>query len=92
MGATGSGKTSVSSIYLVVIRNLPGCLQFINLASGSALSVGKDLESCTAEVTFANLFTLDGHRVMLIDTPEFDDPTKSDMDILKLIAAFLATS
>ena len=92
MGATGSGKTSVSSVYLVVIRNLLGCLQFINLASGSALPVGNDLESCTAEVTLADLFTLDGCRVILIDTPEFDDPTKSDTDILNSIAAFLATS
>ena len=92
MGATGSGKTSVSSICLVVIRNSPGCLQFINLASGSGLRVGKELESCTAEVTLADLFNLDGRRVILIDTPGFDDTTTSDTDILKLIAAFLATS
>lgn len=31
-------------------------------------------------------------RVLLIDTPGFDDTTKSDTDILKEIAAFLATS
>ena len=34
---------------------------------------------------------LDGHRVVLIDTPGFDDSSKSDTDILKIIAAFLET-
>jgi predicted GTPase len=51
-----------------------------------------DLESCTAEVQLANEFTLDGRRVVLIDTPGFDDTTKSDTDILRTIATFLATT
>lgn len=50
------------------------------------------MESCTPEVQLANEFTLDGRRVLLIDTPGFDDSTKSDTDILKTIAAFLVTS
>ena len=49
------------------------------------------LESCTAEVKLADEFTLDGTRVTLIDTPGFDDTSKSDADILEMIAAFLAT-
>ena len=67
-------------------------LQFVNLASHSNLQVGMDLESCTSEVQLANEFTLDGRRVALIDTPGFDDTTKSDTQILKNIAAFLATT
>ena len=51
-----------------------------------------DLESCTAEVQLTNEFTLDGRRLMLIDTPGFDDTSRSDTDILKMIAAFLATT
>jgi predicted GTPase len=51
-----------------------------------------DLESCTPEVQLANEFTLDGRRVILIDTPGFDDTTKSDTEILKNIGAFLATT
>jgi hypothetical protein len=35
---------------------------------------------------------LDGFSVTLIDTPGFDDTTKSDTDILRMIAAFLATA
>ena len=66
--------------------------QFINLASGSNLRVGLGLESATAEVKLANEFTLDGRVVTLIDTPGFDDTSKSDTEILKIIAAFLATT
>ena len=51
-----------------------------------------NLESCTAEVQLADEFTLDGRRVILIDTPGFDDTSKSDTDVLKMIAAFLATT
>jgi len=72
---------------------LPGHdLQFINLVSGSNLSVGKGLRSCTSIVQPAGAFNLDGRRVILIDTPGFDDTTRSDADVLKMIAAFLATS
>ena len=62
------------------------------MASGSNLRVGMHLESCTAEVQPADEFTLDERQIILIDTPGFDDTNKSDTDILKLIAAFLATA
>ena len=77
---------------MTMARSSPGWLQFINRASGSDLRIGMGLESCTAEVKLANEFTLDGKGVILIDTPGFDDTTKSDTEILKLIAAFLATT
>jgi len=66
--------------------------QFINLVSGSSLGVSKGLRSCTNTVQVAGAFNLDGRRVVLIDTPGFDDTTRSDTDVLKMIAAFLATS
>lgn len=62
------------------------------MASGSNLRIGVNLESCTAEVQLADEFILDRRPVILIDTPGFDDTNKSDTDILKLIAAFLATT
>lgn len=71
---------------------LTRCLQLINTGSGSNLRIGANLKSCTAEVQLANEFTLDGQRVLLVDTPGFDDTYKSDTDILKMIAAFLATT
>ncbi|KAF9653408.1 P-loop containing nucleoside triphosphate hydrolase protein [Thelephora ganbajun] len=69
-----------------------GKTSFINLASRSNLRIGMNLNSCTAEVQLADEFSLDGRRVILIDTPGFDDTSKSDTDILKMIAAFLATT
>ena len=50
------------------------------------------LESCTAEVQVADEFTFEGRTVTLIDTPGFDDTTKSDTEILRMIALFLATT
>ena len=93
MGATGSGKSTVSRVHpLKTTRNSSACLQFINFASGSNLRIGMGLKSCTAEVQLSNEFTLDDRRIVLIDTPGFDDTSKSDTDILKIIAAFLATA
>ena len=48
------------------------------------------LESCTAEVQLASKFVLDGRPVVPIDTPGFDDTSKSGTDILEMIAFFLA--
>jgi hypothetical protein len=46
-----------------------------------------NLQSRTAEVQLADIFTLDGRKVILVGTPGFDDT-----DVLKMIAAFLATT
>jgi hypothetical protein len=48
--------------------------------------------SCTDAVQIAGTFILDGRPVVLIDTPGFDDTTRSDTDVLKMVAAFLETS
>ena len=50
-----------------------------------------NLASCTDQVQLADEFTLDGRRVVLIDTPGFDDTTKSDTEVLRMIADFLTT-
>ncbi|KAF4571526.1 hypothetical protein EYR36_008866 [Pleurotus pulmonarius] len=65
---------------------------FINTASGDDLRVGLGLRSCTSEVQLSKPFHVDDHLVTLIDTPGFDDTTKSDADILAMIAAFLAST
>lgn len=62
------------------------------MASGSNLRIGACLESCTSEIQLADQFILDERPIMLIDTPGFDDTYKTDADILKMIAAFLATA
>jgi hypothetical protein len=66
-------------------------LQFINAASGSNLLVGEGLKACTACVMPSNSFTLAGRRILLIDTPGFDDTTLSDIEVLKRLGLFLST-
>ncbi|KAJ7261784.1 hypothetical protein B0H12DRAFT_336639 [Mycena haematopus] len=62
------------------------------MVSESNLRVGRSLQSCTNTVQVALPFDLDDRRVTLIDTPGFDDTTRSDTEILTQIAAFLATA
>ncbi|KAF9490365.1 hypothetical protein BDN71DRAFT_1400132 [Pleurotus eryngii] len=69
-----------------------GKTSFVNSASGSALKVGDNLWSCTADTQVSKPFQLDGRQISLIDTPGFDDTTKSDFDVLNAIAVFLAQS
>ena len=49
------------------------------------------LESCTAKAKLMDEFTLNGTQVILIDTPGFDNSSKSDVDILEMTRAFLPT-
>jgi hypothetical protein len=66
--------------------------QFINRAiDDDVFIVGSGLRSCTSEIQVSPKFTVDGHPVVLIDTPGFNDTTVEDADVLKEISAFLAT-
>jgi hypothetical protein len=76
--------------YLSLSR--PWFTQFINLISKSNLDIGSGLASCTSVVKPGDPFILDGRRVVLVDTPGFDDTTRSDIDVLNTIALFLAAS
>ncbi|KAF9789658.1 P-loop containing nucleoside triphosphate hydrolase protein [Thelephora terrestris] len=87
------GATPEAPILIAVMGATgSGKTSFINLASHSNLQVGASLRSCTDEVQLADEFTLDGRHVVLVDTPGFDDTTKSDTDVLRMIADFLATT
>ena len=70
--------------YLILMRR-----QFINLASGSSLPVGHGFASCTTRVEATDPFQMDGHDITLIDTPGFDDPGRSDAEILREVARYL---
>ncbi|KAI0696924.1 P-loop containing nucleoside triphosphate hydrolase protein [Cytidiella melzeri] len=80
MGPTGAGKTT-----------------FINVASKSDLRVGSSLQSCTDQIQFSRQFHVKDkdneklRRVVLVDSPGFDDTEKSDSDILKIICEYLAS-
>ncbi|KAE9408492.1 hypothetical protein BT96DRAFT_1013525 [Gymnopus androsaceus JB14] len=65
-----------------------GKTTFANLAGGSHFVVGEGLESCTQHVQ-CHRFAFGDKDVALIDVPGFDDTSKSDIDILTIIADFL---
>ncbi|KAL0573454.1 hypothetical protein V5O48_008509 [Marasmius crinis-equi] len=75
-GGTGTGKTT-----------------FVNKASGGSFAVGTGLESCTATPFATQPFSL-GHGfkpgVFLIDTPGFDDTTRSDAETVSVIVKALS--
>ena len=75
MGQTGSGKST-----------------FINLATQSdKLRVGHSITSCTSTVDIADPFELDGRQVVLLDTPGFNDTTKSEAEVLRIVASEFET-
>ena len=57
--------------------------------------VGHDLSSCTSTLQYAivdNPSPRKGHRVIIVDTPAFDDIYEDDVDILQRIAVWLSSS
>jgi hypothetical protein len=67
--------------------------QFINTASGTNnQAVGTGLRSCTSEVTPSLPFSIQGRKVILLDTPGFDDTKTSDFDILEEIAKYMTNT
>lgn len=102
MGPSGAGKSTVRLIE--IMESLPSnpALQFINAVLGqNAMVVGYEIESCTSDITSAEVDTskflrafpwLKNRRLLLIDTPGFDDTYKDDSKILKSIAKWLKTS
>ncbi|KAF5372401.1 hypothetical protein D9757_011614 [Collybiopsis confluens] len=97
MGGTGTGKTTVRRLYvsskskvLTYFNILLLLRQFTNLVGGANFLVGNGLESCTSQIQ-SHKFSFEGRDVTIIDVPGFDDSSKSDIDILKIITEFLAT-
>ncbi|KAJ7928770.1 hypothetical protein B0H13DRAFT_1966108, partial [Mycena leptocephala] len=76
----------------VLKNNILPVLYFINLLSGSNFLVGDGPDACTSTIQVSPVFQLDGQSFVLIDTSGFDDPTRSDTEILTQIASFLATT
>lgn len=75
-------------------------LKFVNYLMGKKdyLKVGYELTSCTARLTSVILEpnnppkNLKDHRVVVVDTPGFDDTDVGDAEILRRIATWLEVS
>lgn len=62
------------------------------LAGKEAVKVGHDLDSCTSAIqqVIVQHPTKKDRRIVLVDTPGFDDTYVNDVEILKSIAEWLA--
>ncbi|KAL8645934.1 MAG: hypothetical protein Q9226_007073 [Calogaya cf. arnoldii] len=59
---------------------------FISKLVDAEIMIGHQLQSCTSEVRSYGFLHQTGRRVFLLDTPGFDDTSRSDTDVLKTIA------
>ncbi|RGP70215.1 GTP binding domain [Fusarium sporotrichioides] len=64
---------------------------FISDCTGHGVVVGHGLYSCTNSVGVFQ-YTSHGQRIFVIDTPGFNDTTRSDIDTLEILATYLAVS
>ena len=64
------------------------------LAGKEVVMVGLGLESCSTEIkpVIIQHPTEENRRIILVDTPGFDDTNVDDVEILKSIADWLAQS
>ena len=60
------------------------------MASGSSIRFVTGLGLGTAQVQLSDEFVVDGRKVVLIDTPGFDD-VAWDRNVLEMITTFLET-
>jgi hypothetical protein len=63
-------------------------LQFIQKATGLDWDVSHSLVSKTVQVSAVRVEFTDGVRLVLVDTPGFDDTYKSDSRVLKPIVGW----
>ena len=92
MGPTGSGKSNVRDMSYVVFFSIFTWFKIIDtLTNQPGRRAGSHLESCTTEIRAVRLFNhpVHGDRIVLVDTPGFDDTNKSDLEILQMVSNWL---
>lgn len=93
-GPSGSGKSSVRILAYKYspFKTLTGNEQFINQVFGCKVAeVHDELESCTQTVrAFGCMHPHQtGQKVIIVDTPGFDDSNRTDFEILEELAQWL---
>ncbi|KAJ5183853.1 P-loop containing nucleoside triphosphate hydrolase protein [Penicillium capsulatum] len=69
-----------------------GKSSFISLCLEKVVKIGHDLNACTSVVDVYAYDELPDRTIYLIDTPGFDDTSKSDPEVLSEIAAWMGDS
>ncbi|KAF9533598.1 P-loop containing nucleoside triphosphate hydrolase protein [Crepidotus variabilis] len=86
---TGYSVQQSDTIIAVMGPTGTGKSTFVNKVAGRyATAVSDELSSCTQEIKAVDC-ELNGRKVVLVDTPGFDDTNLSDLDVLELIADWL---
>ncbi|EEP82769.1 predicted protein [Uncinocarpus reesii 1704] len=87
----GSSPPSNESVIALFGMTGTGKTSFINKLTGANMRVGHNLHSMTSEIEQVQV-KIGDITVTLVDTPGFDDTTRSDTEILTLIASWLKAS
>ena len=77
--------------HIFLFSILPGLKIIDILTNQPGRRAGSRLGSCTTEIRAVRVFNhpVYGNRLVLVDTPGFDNTTKSDMEILQMISNWL---
>ncbi|KAJ2923176.1 hypothetical protein H1R20_g13920, partial [Candolleomyces eurysporus] len=91
--ASKTPKDQGSDERFILVLGQPGVgkSSFINTISNSTLRIGSALANSQEKVELSLPFFIDGQCFRLIDTPGFDEGSKSDTEVLNTIASFLAS-
>lgn len=77
--------------FLVIGLTGAGKSTFVSNCTGHAVTIGHGLYSCTNSIS-AFQYTKHGQRIFLIDTPGFNDTSRSDIETLEILATYLGAS
>ncbi|KAL6831285.1 ankyrin repeat-containing domain protein [Trichoderma sp. SZMC 28015] len=88
-----SSQIEIKHVYIAVMGVTgAGKSSLISLCTGKNVKIGHNLESCTSDVEDVEFMLNDHVCVHLIDTPGFDDTSRSDVEVLQNIAVWLTDS
>ncbi|KAF2796478.1 hypothetical protein K505DRAFT_406338 [Melanomma pulvis-pyrius CBS 109.77] len=76
---------------VIAVMGITGCgkTTFVNHFSDYPLMIGHGLDSCTQIVQVVPCTLDSGKKIYLVDTPGFDDSTRTDSEILREVALWL---
>ncbi|KAJ6129477.1 P-loop containing nucleoside triphosphate hydrolase protein [Penicillium capsulatum] len=88
------GRTPRPNDVFIAVMGVTGSgkSSFISLCLEKVVKIGHDLNACTSVVDVYAYDELPDRTIYLIDTPGFDDTSKSDPEVLSEIAAWMGDS